>query len=688
MKRIGIDVGGTFTDLIMTDEASGEVWTTKVFTTPSNPADGTLSGLRRLLEIAASKPKEVAFIGHGTTIATNMVIEGKGAKTALLATKGFRDLLEFRRVSRHDRADLYDMFYDNPPALVPRHLRREIPERMLFDGTVKEPLDIDAVRREVEKLKQGGVEAIAICFLNSYCNPAHEKAASDACRSVFPDAFVTASYEVNPEMLEYERTSTTVINAMLGPRCASYSRALDKRVQELGVPKDALHLMQSNGGLSKPATISNLPVTLLESGPAGGVTGMAWFCAKLGVPNAIMSDMGGTSYDVSLIRNGRPEFRHSTLLHRQVVQCPTIDIVSIGAGGGSIAWIDEGGGVQIGPMSAGADPGPACYGRGGTRPAMTDCNVVLGFIDPDSFLGGEVKLDREAAERVITDHIAKPLGISCVEGARLVREVANAKMAQTIRLVTIERGFDPRDFVSVPYGGAGPVHAVDVARMLDIPKIVVPPMPGVFSAFGMLVADIAHDYQASLHQVVEEITPKTVSEIYDRLSSTATSKLLESGVPRERIELQRQADVRYLPQAETITVDVPSGPLSIESIRAIGREFEAAHSRLWNFTLSNHPILITNLRVRAVGKTNALVNPRVPTGSAAPKPVSERKIILEGREEHLPCYLRAELPQGARIAGPAIIQEQSTSLAFYKGHTAEIGELGSIILTMDGSAHG
>ena len=687
MKRLGIDVGGTFTDLIMTDDATGEVWSTKVFTTPSNPADGTLHGLKRILEIAGCKSNEVTFIGHGTTIATNMVIEGKGARTALLATKGFRDLLEFRRVSRHDRADLYDMFFDNPPAHVPRHHRREIPERMRHDGTVEQPLDVAAVEQEVERLKKEGIEAIAICFLNSYANPAHEKAAAETCRRAFPECFVTASYEVNPEMLEYERTSTTVINATLGPRVGKYIRTLDQRVQDLGVPADALYLMQSNGGLSKPATISNQPVTLLESGPAGGVTGIAGFCARLGVPNAIMGDMGGTSFDVSLIRNGRPEIRHSTMLHSHIVRSPTIDIVSIGAGGGSIAWIDEGQGVQIGPMSAGADPGPACYGRGGERPTVTDCNVVLGYIDPDSFIGGEVKLDKEAAARVINEKIAKPLGISCLEGARLVREVANAKMAQTIRLVTIERGFDPRDFVYVPYGGAGPVHAVDLAQMLEIPKVIVPPMPGVFSAFGMLVADLTHDYQAPLLQVLEEISPEGVTKSFDELSATATDRLLESGVAAKQIELLRQVDVRYLPQAETITIDVPNGTLSKENIKAIGDEFEAQHRRLWNFSLPDHPILFTNIRVRAVGKTGAFASPPLPKKSGAPKAATTRKIMVGGCEVLAPCYLRSELAPGVRIAGPAIIVEHSSNFVFYQGQTAEIDELGSIILTMDGNAN-
>jgi len=368
MRRIGIDVGGTFTDIVLLDDATGQVWSTKVPSTPRDPSVGALDGLKRILTLSETTPGNVGFVGHGTTIATNMVIEGKGAKTALLTTKGFRDILEIRRAWRHDRADLYDLFFENPPDLVPRARRLEVRERVLYDGRIETPLALDDVDQAMVELKADGVEAIAICFINSHVNPEHERRAFEHLKAKTNDAFVTASIEVNPEIMEYERTSTTVMNAVLGPRCGQYGRTFERRVREAGVTSK-LYFMQSNGGLTPPEIASDRPVTLLESGPAGGVTAAVRVCERMGIANAITGDMGGTSFDVSLIRDGKPEVRNDTLLKSYTVRCPNIDIISVGAGGGSIAWIDEGGGVHVGPQSAGADPGrPATAAAARVRP--------------------------------------------------------------------------------------------------------------------------------------------------------------------------------------------------------------------------------------------------------------------------------------------------------------------------------
>ena len=568
MRRIGIDVGGTFTDIVLHDDMSGEVWSTKVPSTPSDPSVGALNGLNRILDLSKTTPANVGFIGHGTTIATNMVIEGKGAKTALVTTKGFRDVLEIRRAWRHDRADLYDLFFENPPDLVPRALRREVRERVLYDGSVETPLALDDIDVTTAELKAEGVEAIAICFINSHANPAHERQAFARLKEIANEAFVTASIEVNPEIMEYERTSTTVMNAVLGPRCGQYGRTVERRVREAGVTSK-IYFMQSNGGLTPPAVATDRPVTLLESGPAGGVTAAVRVCERLGIPNAITGDMGGTSFDVSLIRDGKPEVRNETLLKSYTVRCPNIDIISVGAGGGSLAWIDEGGGVHVGPASAGADPGPACYGRGGTRPTVTDCNVVLGHVEPESFLGGDFKLDVAAAERAVQEHLADPLGISIVEAARSVRAIANALMAQAVRLVTVERGYDPRDFVYLAFGGAGPVHAVELARELQMPKVILPPMPGLFSAFGMLVADMLHDLQASIIKTLDELTPQELAARFAELEAKAHALMRDADVDPSKVKIERRIDCCYLAQAETLQIPIPDGAINQDTLDAV-----------------------------------------------------------------------------------------------------------------------
>ncbi|MGY4340108.1 hydantoinase/oxoprolinase family protein [Bradyrhizobium sp. LM2.9] len=407
MRRVGIDVGGTFTDVVLVDSGSGEVWSAKVPTTPKDPTQGALNGLRAILSRSNSEPDAIDFIGHGTTIATNMVIEGKGALTGLITTKGFRDILELRRGWRHDRADLYDLFFEAPRQLVLRRHRLEITERVAHDGTIEQGIDAAEVADRIAELKADGVEAIAVCLINSPANGENERGALKLIRDRVNDTFVSGSIEVNPEIMEYERTCTTVMNAVLGPRCGQYGRRFTDNARAIGLKSD-IYFMQSNGGLAAPDVVSALPVTLLESGPAGGVTAAARLCERLGIPNAITGDMGGTSYDVSLIRDGQPELRNSTTINTYTVRAPNIDIISIGAGGGSIAWIDEGGGVRIGPESAGADPGPVCYGRGGTRPTVTDCNLILGYVDPESFLGGDFALDVKAAREAIETHLATP----------------------------------------------------------------------------------------------------------------------------------------------------------------------------------------------------------------------------------------------------------------------------------------
>lgn len=687
MYRIGIDVGGTFTDVVLMDDQSGRVWTTKVPTTPADPSQGSGNGIRTILQMSGLQQDQIDFIGHGTTIATNMVIEGKGARTVLLTTGGFKDVLEIRRVSRHDRADLYDLFFANPKQLVPRHLRREVDERIRYDGVVERPLDSEGLAHEIRLLADAGAEAVAICFLNSYVNKSHEVKALEEVKRQRPELFTTASFEINPEMMEYERTCTTVMNAMLGPRCGRYISTFERQTREAGSRAD-IAFMQSNGGLAKPSLAAERPATLLGSGPAGGVTAAARVCQNIGRGNAITGDMGGTSFDVALIRDFRAETRNHTEINSYTIRCPNLDIVSIGAGGGSIAWVDEGGGVRIGPHSAAADPGPACYGRGGTKATVTDCNLLLGYVDAKQFLGGGFPLDIKAAEHAIENDVAKPLGISVTEASLTVRAVANTLMAQAIRLVTVERGYDPRDFFYLPYGGAGPVHAIDLARELEIPTVVVPPLPGLFSAFGMLVSDLLYDLQAPVMSNLDEIDPADLNRRFSELEERARARYAEAGVGAGAITLKRACDCSYLGQAETLHIEVKDSRIDADSCAKIVQDFERDHHRQWNFLQKDRSIRLVNIRIQAVGEIGSSdrgdpVAPRRGTRAAV---IGRRRIHLEGDWREIPRHLRSQLAPGDTIAGPAVIEEASSNFVIGTGDSLAVDALSNLVVELRSNA--
>jgi N-methylhydantoinase A len=676
LKRIGIDVGGTFTDVVLLEE-DGRVHTTKVPTTPANRVLGAIAGFRRILEIAGCAPGDIGFIGHGSTMATNMVVEGTGAPTALLATQGFRDLLELRRIARHDRADLYDLQFDNPHPLVPRRWRYEVPERLDWRGGVERPLDEAAVREIADRIARSPAQAVAICFLHAAANPTHEQRTAEILMKLLPDRFITASHEVNPEVGEYERTSTTVMNAMLGPVCARYIRALQDGLAEEGFRGELL-FMGSNGGLAEAAEVAAHPVLLLESGPAGGVSAAIRIAEATGWHDAILGDMGGTTFDVSLVRDRRPELRTQSLLHSYAVRAPSIDIESIGAGGGSIAWVDAGGGVRIGPQSAGADPGPACYGRGGTRPTVTDCNLLLGHIDADSFLDGSFRLDRAAAETAVAEHLARPLGVGVLEAAHAVRAVANALMAQSMRLMTVERGHDPRAFAYLCYGGAGPVHAVDLARELEMTRVIIPPAPGLFSALGMVLADRQRDRQAAVDRTLDICTASDIESRYAALEAEAMAGLPRDGdIPRS---LRRRLDCRYVGQPDSILIDLPGTDPA-----AIRAAFEEAHQHLWNFRKPDQPVLLQNIRVEARAETGWRGPLRFTAGGGTPTPHHARQVHMAGAMQELPVWRRRDLPAGFRLAGPAVIEEASSSMVLGAGDAAVIEESGLLVVNLAGT---
>lgn len=678
MYRIGIDVGGTFTDVILVDTESHKVIAVKVPTTPSDPSIGVVNGIQRVLKESNIDGKQVGFIGLGTTIATNILVEGNVAKAGLLATKGFRDSLEIRRSSRHDRADLYDMLFINPPPLIRRQLRREIDERTLHDGSILKKIDEDQVNDEIDYLVQQGVESIAICFVHSYVNQKNENQVAELIRNRYPDLFVTTSHSVNPEIFEYERSSTTAINALLGPKCENYLSSLDGRVHKEGI-FSGMYLMQSNGGLTRPNEAAQKPVTLLESGPAGGVTGAVKLCQRINIPNAIIGDVGGTTFDVSVIKNYQPITRNLTEINKCVVRAPTIDIVSIGAGGGSIAIVDAAGGIRVGPKSAGADPGPICYGMGGDQITVTDCNLILGYLNPDKPLGDRA-LDLKAAQKAIDEKIAKPLGINIQEAARSIRAIANAHMAQAIRLVTIEKGYDPRDFIYIPFGGGGPVHAVDVAELLQIKKIVIPPHPGLFSAMGMLVADMRHDFQGSFICNLENMDLNQFESRFKELEDRAYKKMGSSSIDKDRVQLIRKVDCRYFGQADSLTIECTNKDNSIV-IDSIRNAFQEQHFRQWNFNLSR-PINITDIRIEAVANIGDYITGQKLDIKDIPSPIGYRNIYISESIEEIPCYARDRILEGQKLAGPLVIEEDSTSIVIKRNHELVVDADSNLIIEL------
>ena len=555
--RVAVDVGGTFTDIVVMT-GDGVLHESKISTTPDDPSRAIVDGLAAILAELNIAPDKVAEVLHGTTVGSNTILQRTGARTGLITTRGFRDVLEIGRIRM---PDMFDLTWDKPKPLVPRRHRQEVTERLAADGSIITPLAEDEVIDAAKALVADGVEAIAICFLNSYRNAAHEQRAEALLKQHFPDIPVTASYAVLPEMKEYERTSTTVVNAYLLAAMQTYLKRLQERLEGAGIAAPIL-VMTSNGGMLAARAACELPVMVVASGPAGGVIGAARLGAALDESDIIVFDMGGTTAKAVIIEDGRPsmtseyEFRDGMSTSSRFIKAggymlkvPAIDIAEVGAGGGSLAGIDAGGLLKVGPESAGAMPGPACYGLGNDRPTVTDANVVLGIVNPKALAGGRLSIDRSRAEKAIEEHVAKPLGLSLMDAAHGIRAVANAAMARAIRAVTVERGRDPRDLTVMAFGGNGGIHSVDVARQLGVKKVIVPPLSGVFSAVGMLSADVEHTALTTIIRLFDTMTPADLKAIMDQLASDVKSRLAAEGYDASQIELLWQADVRHEGQA-------------------------------------------------------------------------------------------------------------------------------------------
>jgi N-methylhydantoinase A len=680
--RVAVDIGGTFTDVVIFDETKGSLALAKALSTPEELARGVEEGLNK----AAVPLDQVLSLIHGSTIVVNAIIERRGAKTALITTKGFRDVYEIGRINRPESFN--PRFRKHRP-LVPRESIFEVTERMLADGSVRTPFDEREAREVAHIIKEEGFEAVAVLFLHSYRAPEHEIRMCEILRETSPDLFVSASHELSREYREYERTSTVAANAYVGPKVSQYLSDLERRLQGNKFAGNLL-IMQSNGGLSDVELARRQCVQMMESGPAGGVVGTMALCEMLDLEAAIAFDMGGTTAKASVIRRGEPSLSPDYFIggynEGLAIRIPVLDIVEVGTGGGSIAWLDEGGGLHVGPRSAGAEPGPASYGRGGTEPTVTDANVILGRLSPERFLGGEMRLDRSAAEAALRERLGQLLGVSLERAASGMLQVAISAMANAVRHVTLERGLDPRDFTLVAYGGGGPLHAASVAKELSIRTIIIPYAPGHFSALGMLMADLRRDYVQTLFERMDDLEMFTLEDQFKNLEAEGRRALEESGISTDRIVFERAADMRYVGQEHAVAVRMPAN-VGDENARAeIKRLFDQAHDLRYSHSAPEESADIVSLRVSAIGRLGKPRFPKIPQGDTTPPAVGRRgtrSVIFEGSGAlEAAVFDRTKLLAGNIINGPAIIEEVASTTVVEPGDTVTVNAFGHLVMAL------
>ena len=685
---VGIDVGGTFTDLVLTETGGGYRRQHKTPSVPADPAEGILTGLRDLAELEGLSHAEffagIDLIVHGTTVATNAVLTGAGAPTGLLTTEGVRDILEMRRGIR-SREHLYDNKYSAPPPLVPRDRRLGVPGRIDVSGEVVAELDEDALRAAVRSLVDSGVQALAVCFMHSYKNPAHERRAREVIEEVAPDLFLSVSSEVLPQVRLYPRVSTTVMNAYLGPIVERYMAEIISRLADNGFA-GTLMVMQSNGGITQPANVAHLPATITMSGPAAGPVAAHEFVRRQGWENCTVVDMGGTSFDASLVLGGEVQITREGEINRHVIALPTTHVHTIGSGGGSIAWIDQGDLLQVGPRSAGAVPGPAAYDQGGTEPTVTDANIVLGYLDPDYFLGGRKKLRADLSEAALRSRVAEPLGIDVLEAAAGVYELVNLQMGAGTKNVSVERGFDPREFPMVVAGGAGPIHAGMIAHELEIPVVIIPRLSSVLCASGMLVADLRHDFVRGFAGRLSELDLEHAAGLVDEMAREGGALLADEGVAEADRKYVVSADVRYPGQHHEVTVNFEVediDPAHPERVSRIAELFHASHEQLYGFAQPDVDVELMSLRVAAVGDRGGIsldLTSDAPVGSTKPKGHRAAYVHSEQRKVDVPVYEGSAISSSERISGPAIIEEPTTTIFVPEYFDIELHPSGSYLM--------
>ena len=692
--KVGVDVGGTFTDLVAIDEA-GRVTIAKASTTPGDQSVGVMDVVRKAgIDLSAA-----TYFSHGTTVGVNAVIENNGAKVAIVTTKGFRDILELRRGQRviENPDDMYNLQMDLPQdyvggydPLVRRPLRFEVPERLDFRGKVLTPLDEVAVRRIAGEMRDLHVEAVVICYLFSFMNPAHEQRTAEIIREELPGVHLSVSSEILPTIREYERLSTATVNAYVMPIMQSYLGNLRRTLNSGGFQQKDFYLMQSSGGIMSSEVAAHRPVYTIDSGPAGGVTAAAQLGASLGYPDVISFDMGGTTAKVCVIRGGTPEVTNRFWVGgRYFIGAPVMDMVEIGAGGGSIASIDTGGGVHVGPRSAGSVPGPVCYANGGTEPTVTDADLVLGYINPDYYLGGDMTVDVEAARAAIKEKVADRLNMGLAEAAHGIYRLVNANMIGATRVVTIQRGHDPRDFSLVVSGGTAAIHAVRMAQELRIPRVIIPLNAGVFSAVGLITADARYDVHRSYVARGSQADPNRMQAVFEDIAAEASAKILELGFSEGQIVTRYEIDMRYLGQAHEVPVDVPSDLLKDmdeQTLATLMDLFHEKHLHLFGHASRDSEVEFMTLTVAAVGPTAPENMREIEAGTADPNAAFKgtRKVYFEEAGEFIDCntYERSRLKANNLIAGPAIVEQMDTTTVLPPGEMAEVDKYGTLIVEL------
>ena len=680
--RIGVDVGGTFTDIVCFDEQEGDFRLLKVPSTPDRPSAAVIEGTRRVLSRFEVPAESVGFFIHGTTVATNTILERKGAEVALLVTAGFRDV---PYIMRQDRPRLYDYFQQRPQPLIPRERRFEIPERMLYTGEVSQPLQEEPTRQLLRRLKKLEFRDIAVCLLHSYVNPSHERTLRDWIRQEIPEARVSLSSDILPEFKEFERLSTTAVNAYVLPSVGSYLQRLEEGLDSLQIPS-GLHIMQSNGWIMTSETAQSHCVHMVLSGPAAGALSGVVLGRKAGLDHIISIDVGGTSADVAVARDGNLHFAEESEIAGQILKIPAIEINTVGAGGGSIAWVDSGGALQVGPQSAGAHPGPACYRRGGSRPTVTDANVVLGRLNANYLLGGEMAIDAELSAKAIGEGVARPLNLEPVEAAEGIVRVINAVMAKAIRRLSVEKGYDPREFTLVSFGGGGPLHAAELAADLQIPRVLVPPVPGVSSALGLITADFRHDYVRTVLWKQQQASLGKFKDLLRELQSAALSQMEKEGVASGLVAFVAASDLRYEGQGFSLPVSFELGELSgWTDLGPLVQRFHQRHQETYGYHDEQAATEVVNLRLAAIGRLSPATLARLPERQPDPGPALEgcRKIYVGGRFTDAKVYRRSGLGWGSVVHGPAIVEQLDSTTLVLPGQRAETDEFGNLMITWE-----
>ncbi|MDJ0655643.1 MAG: hydantoinase/oxoprolinase family protein [Xanthomonadales bacterium] len=679
--RLGVDVGGTFTDLLLVDESSNQTFTAKVPSTPDDSSIGVLNGIERVCANAGIKPEAITHVMHGTTVATNTVLTGTGAKVGLVTTKGYKQVLQIARSFVPGGLGGW-VIYNKSDPLAPLSCTVEADERMGADGKVVRPLKKGALADELKALKNENIEALTVSLINSYANGANEKEVAKIARKALPGVPVSLSSDVVPEMQEYERTITTVANSYVRPKVANYVRNLQRKLKRM--MKDVqLHILRSDGGMASSKVAEAYPVNLLMSGPAGGVSGAVWIARQAGFENLLTFDMGGTSTDVALVQDGKAQLRRETTVGDVTVRASSVDVRTVGAGGGSIAHVPElTGALRVGPESAGAEPGPAAYNKGGEAPTVTDANVVLGFLPTEVRLGGDMEVRKDLAEKAI-EPVAKALGLSVEQAAAGIIDIVNENMYGALRLVSVEKGYDPRDFALIGFGGAGPLHANALGKLMNSWPVIIPPGPGVLCAYGDATTRVRDEASRTFIKRFRDTSVKEVAGIFDKLAAQAEKTLEKEGVAKKDRSTTYQVDIRYHGQGLLLTVDFELKDLKRKGFKVIGDQFDEMHRQLFTFALESDKELV-NLRAVAQGREASIAAGKLSRGSKKPlasAKLGSTKVFVDGRRQQADLYDRSRLKAGNEIAGPAIVLEMDSTTVILPGHVGKVDATGNILIT-------